>query len=118
MNRRHKSAFPEMLEALASEHLPHLSKLGRRERRAAETRVRLFRSAMRLFAQRGFQNVTVEDITDAADVGKGTVFNYFGSNDQVLGVMARIQHRKGRWDLEQPEAGQQPVRDMWETTSQ
>jgi hypothetical protein len=63
MNKLHKPAFPEMLEALASENLPHLSKLGRRERRAAETRVRLFRSAMRLFAQRGFQNVKVEDIT-------------------------------------------------------
>src|SRR5258705_4695300 len=112
MNRPHKSAFPEMLEALASEHLPHLSKLGRRERRAAETRVRLFRSAMRLFAQRGFQNVTVEDITDAADVGKGTFFNYFESKDQVLGVMAEIQLGKVREVLEQAEAGKQSVRSI------
>jgi AcrR family transcriptional regulator len=88
MNARRKSAYPEMLEALASDNLPHLRQLGRRERRAAETRVRLFRSAMRLFAERGFQNVTVEDITEAADVGKGTFFNYFQSKDQVLGVMA------------------------------
>jgi AcrR family transcriptional regulator len=112
MSWPHKSAFPEMLEALASEHLPHLSKLGRRERRAAETRVRLFRSAMRLFAQRGFQNVTVEDITDAADVGKGTFFNYFESKDQVLGVMAEIQLGKVREVLEQAEAGKQPVRSV------
>ena len=112
MNRPHKSAFPEMLEALASERLPHLGKLGRRERRAAETRVRLFRSAMRLFAQRGFQNVTVEDITDAADVGKGTFFNYFESKDQVLGVMAEIQLGKVREVLEQAEAGKQSVRSI------
>jgi AcrR family transcriptional regulator len=37
------------------------------------------------------QNVTVEDITEAADVGKGTFFNYFESKDHVLGVMAEIQ---------------------------
>jgi len=112
MNKPHKPAFPEMLEALASENLPHLSKLGRRERRAAETRVRLFRSAMRLFAQRGFQNVTVEDITQAADVGKGTFFNYFESKDQVLGVMAEIQLGKVRAVLEEAEAGKQPVRSV------
>jgi len=112
MNRPRKSAFPEMLEALASEHLPHLSKLGRRERRAAETRVRLFRSALRLFAERGFQNVTVEDITDAADVGKGTFFNYFESKDQVLGVMAEIQLGKVREVLEQAKGGKRSVRTV------
>lgn len=65
--------------------------VGRRERRAAETRIRLFRCALQLFAERGFQNVTVEDITEAADVGKGTFFNYFETKDHVLGVMAEIQ---------------------------
>jgi AcrR family transcriptional regulator len=112
MSDRHKSAFPEMLEALAAENLPHLSKLGRRERRAAETRVRLFRSAIRLFAERGFQNVTVEDITESADVGKGTFFNYFESKEQVLGVMAEIQLGKVREVLDQAESGRQPVRSV------
>jgi len=65
--------------------------LGRRQRKARETRVRLFRTALQLFADRGFQNVTVEDITEAADVGKGTFFNYFPSKEHVLGVMAEIQ---------------------------
>ena len=65
--------------------------MGRRQRRAAETRVRLFRCALELIAERGLANVTVEDITEAADVGKGTFFNYFASKDHVLGVMAEIQ---------------------------
>jgi AcrR family transcriptional regulator len=65
--------------------------MGRRQRRAAETRVRLFRCALELIAERGFANVTVEDITEAADVGKGTFFNYFATKDHVLGVMAEIQ---------------------------
>ncbi|MGD0938395.1 MAG: TetR/AcrR family transcriptional regulator [Terracidiphilus sp.] len=68
-----------------------LQAAGRRQRRAAETRVKLFRCALQLFAERGFSSVTVEDITEAADVGKGTFFNYFESKDHVLGVMAEIQ---------------------------
>jgi len=67
-----------------------------RQRRAAETRLRLFRCALQLFAERGFANVTVEEITEAADVGKGTFFNYFESKDHVLGVMAEIQLGKVR----------------------
>ncbi len=56
----------------------------RRERRRAETRERLFRAALELFARRGFLETTVEDITEAADVGKGTFFNYFPTKEHVL----------------------------------
>src|SRR5580658_9365421 len=57
---------------------------GRRERRRTEIRERLFSSALRLFAERGFMETTVEDITEAADVGKGTFFNYFRTKEHVL----------------------------------
>ena len=67
---------------------------GRRQRRAAETRLRIFRNALQLFAEHGFASVTVEEITEAADVGKGTFFNYFESKEHVLGVMAEIQLSK------------------------
>jgi AcrR family transcriptional regulator len=96
MNKSRHSEFAALLETLAAENLPHLQSLGRRERRAAETRVRLFRCALQLFAERGFPNVTVEDITEAADVGKGTFFNYFESKEDVLSVMAEIQLGKVR----------------------
>jgi AcrR family transcriptional regulator len=64
---------------------------GRRERRSAETRERLFRSALDLFAQKGFSETTVEDITEAADVGKGTFFNYFPSKDHILLAFGEMQ---------------------------
>jgi AcrR family transcriptional regulator len=70
---------------------PEAPAMGRRERRAAETRLKLFRTALELFIDRGFQNVTVEDITEGADVGKGTFFNYFESKEHVLGVMTELQ---------------------------
>jgi AcrR family transcriptional regulator len=57
---------------------------GRRERHRTETRDRLFRAALALFAERGFLETTVEDITEAADVGKGTFFNYFPTKEHIL----------------------------------
>jgi AcrR family transcriptional regulator len=86
--------------------------MGRRERRAAETRLRLFRCALELFAQRGFSNVTVEDITEAADVGKGTFFNYFESKDSVLGVMAEIQLGKVADAVDEAASGKHSIRSV------
>src|ERR1700690_1281226 len=57
---------------------------GRRERHRVETRERLFQAALKLFAERGYLETTVEDITEAADVGKGTFFNYFPTKEHVL----------------------------------
>lgn len=59
-------------------------RVGRRERHRAEIRDRLFRAALALFAERGFLETTVEDITEAADLGKGTFFNYFPTKEHVL----------------------------------
>jgi AcrR family transcriptional regulator len=65
-------------------HLRATPRVNRRARHRAETRERLFRAALRLFAERGYLETTVEDITDAADVGKGTFFNYFPTKEHVL----------------------------------
>src|SRR6202158_1187508 len=63
----------------------------RRQRRSADIRERLFRAALDLFAQKGFAETTVEDITEAADVGKGTFFNYFPSKDHILLAFGEMQ---------------------------
>ena len=70
---------------------------GRRERRRAEIRDRLYRAALDLFAERGYLETTVEDITEAADVGKGTFFNYFPTKEHVLATfggqrIAAVEH--------------------------
>jgi AcrR family transcriptional regulator len=67
--------------AAASRRLPRVN---RRERHRAEIRDRLYRAALQLFAERGYLETTVEDITEAADVGKGTFFNYFPTKEHVL----------------------------------
>jgi AcrR family transcriptional regulator len=73
---------------------PDAAAPGRRERKRTQTRERIFRAAMEQFGQRGFFNTTVEDITEAADVGKGTFFNYFPSKEEVFSVLYEIQLKK------------------------
>lgn len=57
---------------------------GRRERKKAETRQALRAAAIRLVGERGLDAVTVEDITETADVSLRTFFNYFSSKEQAL----------------------------------
>ncbi len=64
---------------------------GRRERKQAETREKLFRCATELFAKYGFADTRVEQITEAADVAKGTFFNYFRSKEHLLIYLAGKQ---------------------------
>ena len=86
---------------------------GRRARRQAETRARILRAALELVARQGLQATTVEQITEAADVGKGTFFNYFPSKEHVMAGFGEIQLAKLRRALEQEASGKQTTRESW-----
>jgi AcrR family transcriptional regulator len=110
MGKSHKERPASAQKADAGSQAPiHPVGAGRRARRAVETRLKLFRCALKLFAERGLPNVTVEDITEAADVGKGTFFNYFETKEHVLGVMAEIQLGKLQEAVSRAAAGKQRI---------
>src|SRR6202789_875274 len=88
------------------------SSVGRRSRRAAETRLRLFRCALQLVAERVFPRVTVEDITEAADVGKGTFFNYFESKNHLLGASFDVRLDRCREALELAMMGKRSIQSV------
>ncbi|MFE7616804.1 TetR/AcrR family transcriptional regulator [Streptomyces sp. NPDC057496] len=55
-----------------------------RERKKLQTRHRLLAAATELFAGRGFDQVSVAEIAEAAEVSKMTVFNYFASKEDLV----------------------------------
>lgn len=57
---------------------------GLRARKKQKTRQAIIETARRLFLQRGFDEVTVADIANDAEVAEGTVFNYFGTKEDLF----------------------------------
>ncbi|MHB9855671.1 TetR family transcriptional regulator [Streptomyces krungchingensis] len=56
---------------------------GLRERKKEQTRQRIAAVAMRLFIERGFDAVTVNEIAEAAEVAKATLFAYFPTKESL-----------------------------------
>lgn len=58
--------------------------MGIRERKKADTRRALVDAASELFAERGVQATTMDDIAQAAGMSRTSVFNYFGHKEMIL----------------------------------
>jgi len=78
--------------------------LSRRERKKQKTRQGLMEAALRLFREQGYDDTTVEQITEAADVAKGTFFNYFETKEAILPALAEWGLQKLK-ELLLPEKG-------------
>ena len=61
----------------------------RRVRKAAVLRQKLMACALRLFEKNGFTRTSIDSITEAADVGKGTFYNYYDTKEALLGAWGR-----------------------------
>jgi AcrR family transcriptional regulator len=75
---------------------------GLRERKKRATRAAIHDAAMRLFAEQGFAGTTVDQIAEAADVSRATVFHYFPTKEDIvfgdapLAVEALAEALRGR----------------------
>ncbi|MGB2807328.1 MAG: TetR/AcrR family transcriptional regulator [Sedimentisphaerales bacterium] len=54
------------------------------QKRARRTRRKLKKAALDVFAEKSVDAATVEEITDKADVGKGTLYQYFADKEEVV----------------------------------
>jgi AcrR family transcriptional regulator len=63
---------------------PEVAPEGRRARKRRETRDRIADAAIQLFLDRGYEATTLDDIADAADVSRRSLFDYFPTKEDVL----------------------------------
>lgn len=59
-------------------------KQSRRERKHTALRAKIIATAIELFARHGLADVTVDHIADVADIGKGTIYNYFQTKEDIV----------------------------------
>lgn len=88
-----------------------LAEMSRRERKKEETRRRIFEAAIELFRAKGFEATTVDEITEKADVGRGTFFNYFPRKDSVLAYLSEERLAIAEENAAALLAGPEPVRE-------
>jgi AcrR family transcriptional regulator len=61
-----------------------MTEVSLRERKQKQAREKIVHAAYDLFAERGFDAVTVTDIAERAEVGRTTFFRYFGDKQEVV----------------------------------
>ena len=75
-----------------------------RVRKKAAVRAKIIATAVELFSRHGLVEVTVEHIADVADIGKGIVYNYFATKEDIVvafmaDLEAKIQSRPHRFAI-------------------
>ncbi|MFC0114944.1 TetR/AcrR family transcriptional regulator [Kibdelosporangium aridum] len=99
---------------------------GRRERKKQRTRQALIEAAVELFEAKGFQDTTVAEIAEAADVSTRTFFLHFPTKEDVLlanaewrldlGVQAIAERKAGESVADVlRRAAQEMITDAWQT---
>lgn len=84
----------------------------RRSRKRFATRRSIAQAADRLFRERGFEHVTVDEIAAAADVGRMTVFNHFPRKEDMFFDRDEEGREILREALRQPEPGVSPIETL------
>ena len=80
----------------------------RREREKEQRRLAIMNAAEKLFLSKGFENTTMKQIANKAELGKGTLYNYYNSKDELyisIGIKAYsliIKYTKQFTEKEKP----------------
>ncbi|MET9760900.1 TetR family transcriptional regulator [Streptomyces sp. NPDC006372] len=86
--------------------------VGLRERKKRATRAALVAAAVRLAAEQGAENVTVDAISEAAGVSARTFFNYFDSRDDVFVMIGAESSARVRQAVLAAPPGRSPLRAL------
>lgn len=71
--------------------MPTKEPISRHERRRLKTRKLLKQTAVDLILENGYEAVTVQDITDTADLGRGTFYIHFKDKEDIMWAIVKDQ---------------------------
>jgi AcrR family transcriptional regulator len=74
----------------------------RRERKKKAMKRHIYDCAVALFMKKGYENTTIDEIAEAADVGRATFFNHYPVKEDVLHEIASytVNYARGIFDRE------------------
>ncbi len=87
--------------------------LSRRQRKKWQCQCEIEAAALFLFKKRGLDATRIEEITERADVAKGTFFNYYNSKHDVLATRCRRLARNFL-DYARPDASGSPRQQLFD----
>lgn len=74
-----------------------------------KTKEKIVRAALTLFREKGYHQTTVQDITTAANVAKGTFFNYFPTKNSIMKTLANDLLQDVMPYVRQPHLSKRPL---------
>jgi AcrR family transcriptional regulator len=86
-----------------------MAKTTLRDRKAKETRDRIARTALELFISRGYVETTLDQIAEAADVGRRTIFDHFPSKEAILFDHLLVRHEVAVNSLQRRPMSEPPI---------
>ena len=89
-----------------------LRSCGLRERKKEKTRLALETAALALFAEKGFDGTTVDEIAEACDVSQRTFFRYYSTKEDVLFADGDERLESVLAEIAARPAGEQPIRTV------
>ena len=88
--------------------------VGRRERNKQRVKERLYASALALFTEQGYDQTSIDEIAERADVARGTFFNYFQRKEDLISAWGEERRTKllARLSQEEPMHGSGPIAQL------
>lgn len=83
-----------------------------RQKQALKTKQKIFSCAVSLFAEKSYENVTVQDICTKAEVSVGAFYHHFNSKENILDEGYRLfdQQSEETWNQGHPDAPLEAIR--------